>query len=634
MSYSISIDESTFNGLNYAAGVLDVRDSFYDTTSAFGRLREGYWAYGELTVANGPSYLLRDHDFYDLGFLSSGVYQISVENFTWDFGNFDPGSVSSFSLISSSGLVLETSYSVFSPIQFTASGSSQYFVSVTGPISLDAQYRIGYSFIVPAPTNSPAVFGTGFYYGDVRVHADVSASISYFDANGNSDNLVVVGWYVDGVFQDVTLVTDSFSLLGEHQGKALSFLFMFIDDAGNTEISPLFSAGIVQPNNRAPTGAVTISGTAREGSTLTAVTSTIADPDGLGSFSYRWFAGGTAISGATASTFTPGQAQLGQVISVRVSYTDGQGATESLNSTATAAVQIGANIQRSTSFSLPDNGYTIGLTLTGLANINGTGNGLNNRLTGNSGNNRLDGGVGADTLLGGAGSDTYLVDNLGDRVFETTATTSSVNAGGTDTVLSSVTFNLNAYAGVRFVEKLTLTGNANINGTGNMLANVMTGNSGNNRLDGGAGNDTLLGGAGHDTLRGDVGNDILQGDAGRDILTGGLGNDRFVFRSVSESATGTSTADVITDFLRGQDRIDLSTIDAFAGTSRNDAFVWRGTGAFTSSTQGEVRYQQFNNAGTSNDYTMIWIDNDRDTGVEMAIRLTGLHNLNAADFIL
>src|SRR4029077_1755491 len=46
------------------------------------------------------------------------------------------------------------------------------------------------------------------------------------------------------------------------------------------------------------------------------------------------------------------------------------------------------------------------LALTGTANINGTGNALDNAIVGNSGNNTLIGGAGNATLNGGAGTDT------------------------------------------------------------------------------------------------------------------------------------------------------------------------------------------------------------------------------------
>lgn len=62
------------------------------------------------------------------------------------------------------------------------------------------------------------------------------------------------------------------------------------------------------------------------------------------------------------------------------------------------------------------------------------------------------------------------------------------------------------------VEKLTLTGTAAINGTGNGGGNSLVGNSAANILSGGAGADLVLGGGGNDELR---------GGAGRDTLTGG-----------------------------------------------------------------------------------------------------------------
>ncbi|MDD4950697.1 S-layer family protein [Sulfuricurvum sp.] len=127
------------------------------------------------------------------------------------------------------------------------------------------------------------------------------------------------------------------------------------------------------------------------------------------------------------------------------------------------------------------------LILTGSDNTNATGNELSNILIGNSGNNVLDGKGGADAMASGLGDDTYIVDNIGDIVYE-------AQNGGNDQVIASVSYTLSDN-----VEKLTLSGVDDINATGNALDNTLIGNSGNNVLDGGAGADVMIGGAGNDT---------------------------------------------------------------------------------------------------------------------------------------
>ncbi|MGO4706765.1 calcium-binding protein, partial [Microvirga sp. 2MCAF38] len=225
-------------------------------------------------------------------------------------------------------------------------------------------------------------------------------------------------------------------------------------------------------------------------------------------------------------------------------------------------------VRASLSYALTD--HVENLALTGSANLNGTGNALNNVITGNSGDNILDGGAGADEMRGGAGNDIYIVDDAGDLVIE--------NADeGVDTVRASVSYVLGAN-----VENLVLRGTADLAGTGNAISNVIVGNSGNNVLDGGEGADELRGGAGNDlyivdhegdrvieyagegddtveasvsfvlaanieklvlTGSGDIdgtgnamsnvivgndGNNVLDGGAGADELRGGAGNDTYI----------------------------------------------------------------------------------------------------------
>lgn len=189
----------------------------------------------------------------------------------------------------------------------------------------------------------------------------------------------------------------------------------------------------------------------------------------------------------------------------------------------------------------------------GIGNDNLNGGARWDTLIGGAGNDILDGGSENDAMYGGVGDDTYVVDHVGDRVYE------NFNEG-TDTVKALISYSLTAD-----IEVLNLIGTDNIGGTGNGLHNAINGNSGNNGLNGGLGNDSLYGwdgddslagGADHDRLSGGNGADTLIGGSGNDVLGGGADADDFVF-----SGTADNGHDHVVDFVHGVDRLVFTGAD-------------------------------------------------------------------------
>jgi Ca2+-binding RTX toxin-like protein len=174
----------------------------------------------------------------------------------------------------------------------------------------------------------------------------------------------------------------------------------------------------------------------------------------------------------------------------------------------------------------------------------------------------------------------------------------------TNEILSSVSTTLGAGA-----VKLGLLGVASLRGTGNDVANVICGNRGSNSLDGQGGDDYLFGGA------------------GRDFLTGGAGADKFDFNAVRESGKTATLRDQITDFLRGADKLDLSSIDARTTLTGNQAFKWIATQAFHHKA-GELHFVR------SGANILVEGDVNGDAVADFQIQVNGISALAAADFVL
>jgi serralysin len=146
--------------------------------------------------------------------------------------------------------------------------------------------------------------------------------------------------------------------------------------------------------------------------------------------------------------------------------------------------------------------------------------------------------------------------------------------------------------------------------------------------------DRLYGNSAGNRLEGRGGDDLLVGGTGKDNLFGGTGADRFDYNTKGESGVGATNRDVIVGFdnpgAAAGDCIDLSGIDAKDTSSGNQAFVWRGTGAFTGA--GQLRV--FNSG--ANTIAACSTDSDAAAEFEVAIQDGSFtaSSWKAADFVL
>ncbi len=295
-----------------------------------------------------------------------------------------------------------------------------------------------------------------------------------------------------------------------------------------------------------------------EGQALTVDTSTITDPNGVGTLQYQWqrSTNGTTwtdIGGANDSSYTPQDlpltlsgADAGAQLRVVVSFIDVLGTQEVITSAPTGPVGINWEVLIGSTFNgLAGNDFAVGSNLPVLASDTLRGNAGDDSLWGRAGTDILVGGAGNDDLHGGTGTDRAdYAGAITNFRFTSDGTTLTIidttGAEGTDTAenVENIRFNNINYR--------VVTGTAGhdtaLNGVlGTNDSQLVIGRDGWDTMHGGDGSDILLGGDGSDNVMGGAGDDyIIQyaADVGFDRIDGGAGtNDTYVLHGTDAAET-------------------------------------------------------------------------------------------------
>ena len=342
------------------------------------------------------------------------------------------------------------------------------------------------------------------------------------------------------------------------------------------------------------------------------------------------------------------------------------------------AFNDGSNVSAWTYADRDGNGVNVGLGFSpaqlGRATIGAGGGAQDDIIEGNSGNEQLFGGAGNDTLYGAGGADQLFGGDDNDLLYVDAADTVVDGGNGTDTALflksGTVAGTFSGLEALHLVNGATVTfdhvifqagfaANSNISGIGSLVFNMtagvnflsqnlvfsgggvtvtVNGTSGidiikcgtaTHIINSGDGVDQIRGGTSADTINAGAGNDKIIGFTGADIITGGTGNDQFRYMLASDSGLGAS-ADRITDYAIGGDRLNFLAIDTDAVTPGDQGFAFVGNGAFSGGGTASIR---FTNSGTD---LLVQADVNGDGIADMEIILQGLNGstLTAGDFIL
>ena len=171
--------------------------------------------------------------------------------------------------------------------------------------------------------------------GNTAQNETLTASNNLSDINGLGE--ISYQWLKNGISLRGAS-SANYVLTQADVGKTISVIARYIDGIGATESVSSNATVTISNVNDMPTGAVIITGTAKQNETLT-VSNFLADVDGIGVINYQWLRDGVIITGANQETYLLTQTDANKKITVSASYIDGFGTFESILSETTSNVE-------------------------------------------------------------------------------------------------------------------------------------------------------------------------------------------------------------------------------------------------------------------------------------------------------
>ncbi len=265
----------------------------------------------------------------------------------------------------------------------------------------------------------------------------------------------------------------------------------------------------------------------------------------------------------------------------------------------------------------------------------------------------LDYNLDGDTLAGGSGTNTIEIYSTGEQTTDTdlsnvtgfdtvnlnydgeSASTYSKIVTGDDTVADGETLSVNAKldTGLYPNDNLVFDGSAETDGSFIVTSEIRS------DITGGDNDDTIITGGWDDTVDGGDGDDTIVVGQAPDTVTGGKGADTIDLTETSSHEDtivyehGDSTAaskDVVTGFVSGEDKIDLSALDTGTVTfNGNEETLFDATNTFVDSGDTQAAY--------ATQEQEVYVDENGDGewnhADELIVNLDGTESLQQADFV-